>query len=128
MGRSLQEQLEGEEPEAWEAEEGDSLLGEIEAITERTGDWGPYKVVTLLDADGKPWNVACWDTVCANKVEELDPAVGDMIGFKFLGEKTNKSGSATYKNWSVKLQRTSAPAHAAAAAGSGDSFPDDGDI
>jgi len=110
MARSLQEQLDAGEPEPWEPEAGDSVLGEIEAISTREGDWGPYTVVTLLDSNGDAWNVACWDTVCKNKVEELAPEVGDMIGFKFLGEKANKSGSATYKNWSVKLARAAAPA------------------
>lgn len=129
MGRSLQEQLDGPEPEPWIPEEGDSVLGEIEAIDERGTDWGPKKFVTVLTAAGELLTVACWDTVCANKIDELEPAVGDMIGFKFLGEKSNKSGSATYKNWSVKLARAvrpTTPVGAAAAIEAG--FDDDANI
>lgn len=126
MARSLQEQMDGGEPEAWEPEAGDSIIGEVEAITTRTGDWGPYQVVTLLTEAGDAFNVACWDTVCRNKVEELEPAIGDMIAFKFLGEKSNKGGTATYKNWSVRIARAAVPVASVAAPAT--SFPEGDDI
>lgn len=109
MGRSLQEQLDAGEPEPFDPEPGDSVVGEVEAISTRTGDWGPYKVITVLTEADETVNVMCWDTVCANKIEELAPSIGDSIGFRYLGEKANKSGSATYKNWSVKLARATVP-------------------
>ncbi len=128
MARSLQEQIEAGEPEPFDPEEGDTVIGEVEAITPRTGDWGPYQVITLLLEDGSAVNVACWDTVCRNKVEELEPAIGDMMAFKYLGEKANKGGTATYKNWSVRLARAAVTAAVAAAVDNGDSFPADTDI
>lgn len=109
--RTLEERLEADEPEIWEAEEGDSIFGEVEEISTREGDYGPYQVVTLYNADGA-FNVACWDTVCANKLEELDPHVGDNLGFKYLGLKApKKAGAKPYKNWRLVLSRaTAAPA------------------
>lgn len=105
MPRTLEERLAGADPEPWIPEEGDSVFGEIEEISTREGDWGEYKVVTIVTEQGDVLNVACWDTVCGKKLEELDPSEGDMIGFKFLGEKLPKGGGKAYKNWRLVLAR-----------------------
>lgn len=106
MARSIEEQLSGADPEPWIPEEaGDSIFGEIESIVTRDGDYGEYPMVTLLTSDDDAFNVAIWGTVLQNKFGELSPAVGDKIGFKYLGEKATKSGSATYKDWRVVLDR-----------------------
>lgn len=112
-------------------EVGDVIYGEIEAITTRDGDYGEYEVVQLLDEDGGVHSVAIFGTVLKNKFDELSPAAGDRIGFKYLGEKPTKSGGATYKNWQVQIERASVPVGSASdveAAVGGDAFPTDTDI
>lgn len=107
--RSMQERLEGPEPEAWVPEnEGELIFGEVEEVSRREGDFGEYTVVTLVDADGQVWNVAGFGTVLAGKLEDLDPQPGDKLGVKFAGEKTAKNGKA-YKDWRVIIERSNAP-------------------
>lgn len=130
MARSLEEQLTGAEPEAWIPEEGDSIFGEIEAVVTRDGDYGEFPVITILDNDENVWNVAGFGTVLQNKIAELEPQVGDSIGFKFLGEKSSKNGKSTYKDWRVVLSRApknvAVPAAVAASApATGDEFSED---
>lgn len=104
MARSLEEQLNGADPEPWIPEEdGELIFGEIEAISVRDGDYGDYRVVTILTPDGEAFNVAGFGTVLARKFDALtDADVGREIGVKFVGEKLNKAGKS-YKDWRVVL-------------------------
>lgn len=125
MGRTLEERINGPEPEPWIPEEaGEYIIGEIEEISERVGDYGPYKVLTLLDADGSVASVAGFGTVLKGKFDTLtDADCGRTIAVKYLGEAPSKKpGGKPYKNWTVTLTpRQAVPA------GGGD-FPADDDI
>ena len=125
MGRSLEERINGPEPEAWIPEEaGEFIIGEIEEISDRDGDYGPYKVVTLLTSEGDVLNVAGFGTVLKGKFDALsDVDCGRQMAVKFLGEQPSKKpGGKPYKNWNVTLSP-----RAAVPAGGGD-FPADEDI
>jgi hypothetical protein len=130
MARSLEEQLNGADPEPWMPEEaGESIFGEIEAISTREGDWGPYPVITLLTADGEVWNVAGFGTVLHNdkgtgKFDGItDADVGRQLGVKYLGEKTPKKGGKDYKDYRVVLSAR-VPVTAGGVTGV-DEFPDE---
>lgn len=122
--RTLEERINGPEPEPWMPEEGDVVIGEIEEISEREGDYGTYKVVTLITDIGEVLNVAGFGTVLAGKFDRLgDSDCGRQIAVKFLGEQPSKKpGGKPYKNWNVTLSPKQA-----VPAGGGD-FPADDDI
>lgn len=124
MPRSLEEQLAGADPEPWIPEEdGESIFGELEAISTREGDYGEYTVVTILTEAGEVWNVAGFGTVLAGKFEGLTEAdLGRKIGVKFVGEKESKGGKS-YKDWRVVLSARE-PVAVSAVDGP-DDFPDD---
>ncbi len=105
--RSLEDRINGPEAEAWIPEEpGEFVIGELEEISDREGDFGPYKVITLLTANGDVLNVAGFGTVLKGKFDGLSNSdLGCKIAVKFLGEATGKSGK-DYKNWSVTIDRS----------------------
>jgi hypothetical protein len=124
MGRTLEERINGAEAEPWIPEEaGEYVVGEIEEISAREGDYGPYKVLTLLTDKGDVLSVAGFGTVLKGKFDSLtDPEdIGRTIAVKFLGEARGKSGK-DYKNWQVTLG-----AKASVPVGGGD-FSEDDDI
>lgn len=105
--RTLEERINGPEAEPWIPEEaGEFVIGELEEISDRTGDYGPYKVITLLTEGGDVLNVAGFGTVLKGKFDSLTSAdLGCKVAVKFVGEATGKSGKA-YKNWSVTIDRS----------------------
>jgi len=112
MGRTLEERINGAEPEPWIPEEaGDYVIGELEEISEREGDYGPYRVVTLLAPDGGVWNVAGFGTVLSGKFASLkETDIGNNVAVKFLGEAASKRpGGKPYKNWTMSVDRTAVP-------------------
>lgn len=107
--RTLEERISGPEAEPWKPEEGDLVIGELEEISEREGDYGPYRVITLFTDSGDVWNVAGFGTVLAGKFASLsDSDLGCRVAVKYIGEATGKSGKS-YKNWSVSIDRSVTP-------------------
>lgn len=122
MPRTMEEKLNGADPEPWIAEEeGDSIFGEIEEVGTRDGDYGEYPVVTVLTENGEVFTIAGFGTVLKGKLEGLtDDDIGRKIGVKLVGEKQSKAGK-DYKDWRVVLSaRETVPASAVE-----DEFPDD---
>jgi hypothetical protein len=107
MPRTLQERLQGAEAEPFLfTDEGDAILGEVEEVSEREGDYGTYTVVTLITADGDVHSVAGFGQVLARKLEGANLVPGDKLGVKFLGEKRSKAGK-DYKDYQVVVERAS---------------------
>jgi hypothetical protein len=104
MPRTMEEKLNGADPEPWIAEEeGESIFGEIEEVGTRDGDYGEYPVITVLCENGDVFTVAGFGTVLKGKLEGLtDADIGRKIGVKFVGEKQSKAGK-DYKDWRVVL-------------------------
>lgn len=118
--RTLEERINGPEPEAWMPDEaGDYVVGEIEEISERVGDYGPYKVLTLFTPNGDVLNVAGFGTVLKGKFDRLtDADCGRTIAVKYLGERApKKAGGKEYKDWQVTLSPRAAQPAAAGAFG-----------
>ena len=112
MARTLEERINGPEPEPWIPEEaGEYIIGELEEISEREGDYGSYRVITLLTENGDVLNVAGFGTVLKGKLESLTTAdIGCNVAVKFLGEVANKKpGGKAYKNWNVSVERKAVP-------------------
>lgn len=108
MARTLEERINGPEPEAWIPEEaGEYVIGELEEISERDGDYGPYRVLTLLTDNGDVLNVAGFGTVLKGKFDSISQSdIGAKIAVKFLGEAPSKKpGGKPYKNWTVSVER-----------------------
>lgn len=121
--RTLEERIAGPDPVAWKPEKaGDQVVGELEEISERTGDHGPYRVLTLLAKDGKVWNVAGFGKVLASKFASLgDADLGKTVAVVFKGTQPSKTkGYAPYKDFKVLIE-----AKTPVAAGT---FPTDDDI
>lgn len=123
--RTLEERINGPEAEPWIPENsGEYVIGELEEISDRDGDYGPFKVITLLTEGGDVLNVAGFGTVLKGKFDGLtNDDLGCKIAVKFLGEASNKAGKP-YKNWSVTIDR-SALVGAAAAVATGNEFGGD---
>lgn len=105
--RTLEERINGPEAEAWIPETaGEYVIGELEEVSDRDGDYGPYKVITLFTDNGDVLNVAGFGTVLKGKFDGLTNSdLGAKVAVKFLGEATGKSGKG-YKNWSVTIDRS----------------------
>jgi hypothetical protein len=112
--RTLEERIAGPDPVAWRPEKvGDQVIGELEEISERNGDHGPYRVLTLLAKDGSVHNVAGFGEVLASKFARLtDADLGKTVAVVFKGTHPSKTnGYAPYKDFKVLIEaKTSAGA------------------
>jgi hypothetical protein len=105
---SLEDRLNEPEPERWEPEPGDSLVGTVEALEQRVGSWKPYLVVDIRQDDGEIRRWFATHTVAKSELAKLRPKAGERIGVRYLG--THAKG---YENWRVVLDRGEEPAAAA---------------
>ena len=120
--RTLEERINGPDSEPWIPEdEGDFVIGELEEVSTREGDYGPYKVLHLWTSDGRSVTVAGFGQVLASKFETVtDADLGNKVAIVFQGEKRGKSGRE-YKAYDFKVERK-------VAAVAGGDFEGDDDI
>lgn len=94
--------LDAPSAEAWRPEkEGETLIGEVVAVSERTTEYGTYPIVTVRrDDNGLIVAFHAMGTVAKNRVEEHQPRPRGRIAIRFDGERKSKTG-ATYKAWAM---------------------------
>lgn len=116
--RSIEERIEGPAAESWVPEnEGDKVVGVIEEVGTREGDYGPFKVLSLFNEDtNTAWSVAGFGAVLGRKFDHLtDADVGRKVAIIFKGQRQpKKQGAKPYKDYDMVL----GPAPVAAAAAS----------
>lgn len=100
--------------DAWEPEEGDTLVGTLVRRSTRNGDYGAYEILTI-EANGDrstvggesvedetPLAVHAYHTVLAQEVEEQDPTPGNLVAIRFNGVAESESGRE-YKSYAMKV-------------------------
>ena len=103
----LLDRLNSDGAAGWRPEPGDTLIGEIIDLSERTGDYEPYPIVTVQpEGGGDPVAVHAFHSVIKREVSKLKPNIGDKVGFKYLGEGTSKDGKTKYQSYRVVLERS----------------------
>lgn len=107
---SLADQLDKEYAPAWRPEPGDKVIGEIIALSEREGDYGPYPIVTIRDDNGGEHALHCFHGVLASEIAKLRPRVGERIGVKYVGQQPRASGDGKYHSYRVVRDEAQAPA------------------
>jgi hypothetical protein len=81
------------------AEVGDTVVGRVTDISDETGDFGPFRRVTLEARDGSSYMVNGFGKVLGAR---LDAArLGDFYKIEYLGKQETKDKKATYKNFGV---------------------------
>lgn len=111
MGRTMEERLNAPDPEGWRPEAGDLLIGTVDEVSSREGDFGPYPLIIVEKSDGSYVAVHAFHSVLRNEIESLQPSIGDEIGIKYEGVKEPKGGlkkgMSGYEMYRVKLERKS---------------------
>lgn len=111
MGRTMEERMNAPDPEGWRPEAGDVVIGVVDEVTSREGDYGLYPLIIVEKSDGEFIAVHAFHTVLRNEIESLQPSVGDDIGIKYLGQQEPKGGlkkgQDPFHMYRVKLDRKS---------------------
>jgi hypothetical protein len=86
----------------------DRISGEVETVEDRSGDYGPYKVLVLVRKDRSRVQVAGFGTVLAGWFKVIRP--GDMVGIKYEGSVPSPTpGFKDYDNYTVAVRRDGRP-------------------
>lgn len=101
---SLTDRLDTDFAPGWRPDPGDKLIGEVVSVTERTGDFGPYPVVTVRCDTGDELALHAFHTVAAAKLAEQAPRAGERIGIKYKGKRDGR-----YHDYSVVVERAAVP-------------------
>lgn len=85
-----------------------SVKGIVEEVDERTGDYGTYPVVVLVQRDKTRVQVAGFGTVLGNRLKNV--SAGDAVGISYLGTReSTQPGRQPYDNYDVVIWRDNAP-------------------
>jgi hypothetical protein len=103
----------------------DRVSGKVdETVEERTGDYGPYRVLVLVTKDRARVQVAGFGTVLAGWFNVVRP--GDMVGVKYEGTVESPTpGYKPYDNYTVAVRRDGRPVSQSRIAGEFDELTDD---
>jgi hypothetical protein len=114
------EEVLGHPPTMWtpkgvpEGAEADKCLvtnqvsGQVETVEDRSGDYGPYKVLVVVRKDRSRVQVAGFGTVLAGWFNVIRP--GDMVGIKFEGSVPSPTpGYKPYDSYTVAVRRDGRP-------------------
>lgn len=92
--------------EGWRPEVGEVIVGTVTDIARAFSEFkeGYYPIVTIEKEDGEQVAIHCFHTVLYNRVVELQPKVGEIIGIKYVSatEKDGKKNKAAVYNVRVK--------------------------
>jgi hypothetical protein len=86
----------------WRPQPGDKLIGTVTGLTEGTGNWGPYPIVEVEQADGTIVAAHCFHTILRNEIEGRKPAIGDQIGIKYKGKRHGRDQE--YEDYTVVVE------------------------
>jgi hypothetical protein len=103
----IEDRLEADFAPAWRPERGEKLVGEVVAISERTGGYGSYPIVTLRRDDGGEVAIHAFHQVLAARLAEVQPKVGEHLGVKYEGE--INGGERRYHSYRVVVDRPERP-------------------
>jgi hypothetical protein len=89
---SLDERLDAEFAPAWSPRPGEKIVGEVVALSQRTGPFGRYPIVTLRGPNGGERAVHAFHTVLAEALAEAKPQIGERLGIKYVDRIESDSG------------------------------------
>ena len=81
---------------AWKPADDDDLpkgiQGRVTYVGSVENDYGddPIPLIEIRSADGTEWSVRGYHTALRSQIEKIDPEVGDLVAFKYLGMKPGK--------------------------------------
>jgi hypothetical protein len=87
---TLQDALDKAFAEAWRPQPGEKIVGEVIDLSERTGAYGRYPIVTVRTGDGEERALHAFHEVLANELGRVAPKVGDVIGVRYDGNDEDK--------------------------------------
>ena len=94
----------------WDPAPGDTLLGVITAVSERSivtkgGNevWFPV-IVVRREEDESEWTVDCGRGGLTEAVIAARPKAGQQIGFKFIGPVSRSDGNGTWDKFTVEFE------------------------
>jgi hypothetical protein len=117
----LDERLDAEFAPAWRPEAGEKLVGQIVVISERTGGFGRYPIVTLRQDDGSDLAIHAFHSVLSSRLAEVQPKPGERLGVKYEGKV--EGAKQPYHSYKVAIDRPEHPVDWSAY--SGDDLPEE---
>lgn len=89
----------------WKPNEGDTLMGTIQAITaSNPGQYGIYPIVTVITDDGEIVNVHAFHNTLRNRLLQNRPKLGEKIAVQYLGRVQSKDKNRSpYYNYAVVI-------------------------
>ena len=104
--KSLQDRL-NSTSQAWKPNPGDTLVGTVLEIDERTSEFGSYPLLIIEEEEsGDEIAVHAFHTVLKNEIARKSPAPGDKIGIVYNG----KDQERKYEKYRVVLDRVQSEA------------------
>jgi len=101
---TLSDRLDEDFAPAWRPQPGDKLVGEIVGISERTGQFEAYPIITVRQDDGTERAWHAFHTVAASELAKQRPKVGERIGVKYTGQRAGQGGTS-YHAYKVQVDR-----------------------
>lgn len=93
-----------ERGEKWDPKPGDALVGTLVDGRWQGTKYGLSRLLTIReDETDKLYAVWCSSRILADAIAEKAPAVGSVIGIKYIGTKTSKSSGNEYKDYAVHV-------------------------
>ena len=104
----LRERLEAGNPESWQPSmAGDEIIGTFVRVSVGHTAFGPSPIVVLTDEDGVEKSVWLLHTVLRNQMNRLRPALGELVGIRYLGKREPVGGGSEYDDYRVVVDRDS---------------------
>jgi hypothetical protein len=101
---SIEDALAAKYAPAWKPAVGESLIGEVAALSRRTGDYGDYPIVTVRQDDGAELAWHAYHHVGRTQLGEQRPKVGERIGVKYCGQREG-AGGTSYHDYKLIIER-----------------------
>lgn len=103
---AMLEKLLAGDTEAWMAEPGETLIGTIVDLQDRTSKFGAYPAITVRKDDGEELTFHAFRSVAKSELAKVRPVVGDRIGILYIGPQPG----IDYHLYKIRLDRVNSAA------------------
>ena len=93
------EAVEREFPPAWRPEPGGTLIGALIRLDTASTEYGRHPIVVLKTREGTEMAVWLLHHVLLEQFRRARPAVGEVIGIKYVGQRKSEDGDRTYHDY-----------------------------
>ena len=81
--------------------ENSTVQGKLEGIYEKTGQWGDYQYLKLIDEEGEIINVSLKSSLQGYDWQEV---IGKVIEIEYIGKKKNPKTGRNYFDFEVSVE------------------------